>query len=281
MQAYLKKQLIPIFITGLMLCLIVIMTFLLLNKNQVTVQLASIPTRSQPTHNSKRLALLHKNTKVKIIEKHGQWYKIRRPNEQTAWVASWLLTRKKPLKKLTDLAETTIVLDPGHGGSDTGALSNTGAYEKTYTLKTALEVKKVLQSYGANVIITRHTDKIVYLSKIPKIAEQHTADAFISFHYDSAPTKNSASGLTTYYYHKKNGSLALGKALNKYMNNFPMKNKGVDFGDFLVIRDNSRPAVLLEMGYINDDDDFKAIASANYPHKVAVAVRQGLANYFK
>lgn len=281
MQMYLKKNLAPLLITFLMIFLIFIMTILLLNKNQVTVQLASIPTHSQPNRNSKNLALLHKDTKVKIILKKGQWYKIRRPNEKTAWVASWLLTRKKPLKKLTDLSETIIVLDPGHGGSDTGAISNTGAYEKTYTLRTALAVKKTLESYGAKVIMTRHTDKIVYLSRIPKVAENNSADAFISFHFDSAPTKNSASGLTTYYYHKKNGSLALGKALNSYMNNFPMLNKGVDFGDFLVIRDNSRPAVLLEMGYINSNSDFKAISSPKYPNKVANAVKKGLEKYFK
>ncbi|QBO37151.1 N-acetylmuramoyl-L-alanine amidase [Periweissella cryptocerci] len=280
MKNYFKTNWLPLALTAGFVIVMAILTVILLNKNQITVDLAEIPLRDRPNRNAKQLGYVTKHTKLRILQEDGDWTEVRKPNEKTGWVATWLLDRKTPLKKLTPMAETTIVLDPGHGGSDTGALSNDGQYEKTYTLKTALAVRKALEAYGAKVIMTRHTDKLVYLKDIPEIANRAKADAFVSFHFDSYGKKNVVSGLTTYYYHKDNGSLTLAKTLNAQMDHFPMKNRGVDFGNFEVIRNNKRPAVLLEMGYINTNKDFKAISSPGYPNKVAKAVTSGLDNYF-
>lgn len=259
----------------------IVIAFILLNKNQATVQLAQIPLHTAPSRTSKTVGTVTKGTKLKIIEVKNDWALVRQPNEAIAWLPNWLLHRKTPLKALTPLAEATIMLDAGHGGSDTGAISNTGQFEKTYTLKTALATRKLLESYGAHVIMTRTTDHLVYLANIPDIAEKNHADASISFHFDSAPQKNSASGLTTYYYHQQNGSYALAKSLNHEMNHFPVPNRGVEFGDFLVIRRNTLPAVLLEMGYINSDHDFESINSPGYPKEIAVSVQKGLEAYLR
>lgn len=280
MQTYIKKNLIPLVIVFIFSLLTAVIAIILLNKNQATVQLAEIPLHAAPSRTSKSLGMVTKGTHLKVIKTHNDWALVRQPNEHVAWLPTWLLYRKTLLKALTPLAETTIMLDAGHGGSDTGAISNTGQFEKTYTLKTALATRKLLESYGAHVIMTRTQDKLVYLANIPIIAEKNLADASISFHFDSAPEKNSASGLTTYYYHHGNGSYALASALNEQMNHFPVPNRGVDFGDFLVIRRNTRPAVLLEMGYINNDHDFKAIKSTGYPNEIAQAVQTGLETYF-
>lgn len=280
MKNYCKTNWLPISLTAVFVVVMAILTIILLNKNQVRVQIDQIPLRNAPRRTAKQLGYVKKHTKLRILQETEDWTEVRKPDETTGWVATWLLDRKTPLKKLTPLAETKIVLDPGHGGSDTGAISNDGQYEKTYTLKTALAVRKALEAYGAKVIMTRHTDKLVYLKDIPEIANDDKADAFVSFHFDSYGEKNVASGLTTYYYHKNNGSLNLAKTLNAQMDHFPMKNRGVDFGNFEVIRNNKRPAVLLEMGYINTNKDFKAISSPGYPKKVAKAVTKGLDNYF-
>jgi N-acetylmuramoyl-L-alanine amidase len=280
MQNLLKKFWLPISITLAFMITLAVLTTLLLDKNSITVQIAEIPIRTKPSRFATQTGYVKKHEKLRILQTDGNWTQVRKPNEKTGWVATWLLDRKTPLKKLTPMAEATVVLDPGHGGSDTGAIANDGEYEKTYTLKTARAVKKSLEQYGTKVIMTRNSDKIVYLREIPQIANKDDADAFISFHYDSYGEKNVASGLTTYYYHKDNGSLTLAEDLNSQMNHFPMQNRGIDFGDFQVIRDNKRPAVLLEMGYINTDKDFKAISSPGYPAKVAKAVTKGLDKYF-
>lgn len=281
MQAYLKRNVVPLIILIIISFSTIVISVTLLNKNQTTVQIAVIPLHAQASATSPTIGTVTKGMRLKIIKTDANWSLVRQPNEKVAWAPTWLLNRKTPLKALTPLAERTIMLDAGHGGSDTGAIANTGQFEKTYTLKTALATKAILESYGANVIMTRTQDKLVYLANIPTLAEKNHADASISFHFDSAPEKNLASGLTTYYYHQNNDSYRLAKTLNAQFNDFPIPNRGVEFGDFLVIRRNMRPAVLLEMGYINSNTDFKTIKSANYQTQVAQAIHVGLENYFK
>ena len=142
----------------------------------------------------------------------------------------------------------------------------------------AKRVAKQLRQRGARVIMTRNTDKLVYLAKIPKVAEDNHADMFISFHFDSSPEPNSATGYTSYYYHKNNGSYELASNINAELS-LPLINKGVEYGDFLVIRDNSVPAVLLENGYMNSKNDFKSIKSKTYQDKIAKAIPVGIQNY--
>lgn len=271
----------PLLITIVMLGAAGILTAILLAKQEITVNIPDIPIRVTGEMTGKREGTLKRGERLVILKEQDSWYKVRRSDESTGWVASWLVTRKDPIAKMTPLAESTIVLDPGHGGSDTGALSIGGKYEKTYTLQLAKEAKKAIQATGARVVMTRQTDKIVPLAKIPLVGEKAKADAFISFHYDSSPEANSASGFTAYYYHKNNGSYALAKAINQSMSSkMPLKNRGVDYGDFLVIRDNSLPAILLENGYINNDDDFKHIKSKTYQKLIAKQIPVGLNHYF-
>ncbi|MBP5160681.1 MAG: N-acetylmuramoyl-L-alanine amidase [Alphaproteobacteria bacterium] len=91
-----------------------------------------------------------------------------------------------------------IVLDPGHGGKDPGAISISGRYEKVITLKMAQEVKKVLEKTGKyRVLLTRNTDKALALRERVRFAHNNRADLFISIHADSARNKN-ARGLSVY-----------------------------------------------------------------------------------
>ncbi|XKL57124.1 N-acetylmuramoyl-L-alanine amidase [Levilactobacillus brevis] len=185
------------------------------------------------------------------------------------------------LKRVTNLSEATIVLDPGHGGSDSGALSIDQKHdEKVYTLALAKKVAQRLRARGAHVIMTRDTDKTVSLADRPALANTNQASAFISFHFDSAPADNLGSGTTTYYYHRQT-SYALAKAINQGMSDLPLTNRGVKFGNFEVIRDNSRPSLLIEMGYINTKKDFSYIRRAAYQDQVAKRVVAGLSTYFQ
>ncbi len=98
-----------------------------------------------------------------------------------------------PVKKM----QKVIVLDPGHGGQDPGAISNSGYYEKDIVLKMAKETKKLLEQEGYKVILTRDKDVFIPLRGRIKKAHQSKADLFISIHADSAKNK-SARGLSVY-----------------------------------------------------------------------------------
>ena len=91
-----------------------------------------------------------------------------------------------------------IVIDPGHGGKDPGAIGKKGTYEKTMALDTSLRLKKLLQAQGHTVYMTRTTDKYVPLADRTKYANAKKADLFISIHYN-ANRSSSPSGFETYF----------------------------------------------------------------------------------
>lgn len=228
-----------------------------------------------------RPVTLAKRQRSQIIGEHNGWLHVRLSDHRTGWVASWLMNNKT--KPASSLAEATVVIDPGHGGQDTGAemspnTNNPAKMEKTYTLKVAKLVADDMRRQGARVILTRDNDRFVDLKPRPALAESIHADAFVSIHFDSSPHQNEGTGVTTYYYHQGQ-SLALARAVSPQFNNLALENHGVDFGDFLVIRDNSRPAILCELGYINSSHDARKIKSRTYQQRAAGDITTGVADY--
>lgn len=283
-RRWLMRFWVPLVVVLTLLTTVVMTTTFLLHRQQVTVKISNVPIHTERGVLAPGAGVLKKGEHLQILKRKSGWYEVRREDESKAWVAGWLVERTQPLSKLSPLSEATVVLDPGHGGSDSGALSNHDQYEKKYTLELAKKVEAELKSHGTRVIMTRDTDKLVALPDIPKIAEMRHSDMFISFHFDSAPESNSASGYTTYYYHTKNGSKDLASAVNTAISpEMPknMPNKGVAFGDYLVLRDNKVPAILMENGYINSDRDFNHFKTARFQQKIADALPYGLERYLE
>ncbi|GAX06007.1 N-acetylmuramoyl-L-alanine amidase [Secundilactobacillus pentosiphilus] len=278
---YVKQHWQQIAISFAILLTLGIAVFHTVRQDRLTTPIANINVRTGPNINYQTKAILKRGQAVYIVQKRDNWYKVRYDDHHFGWVASWLINQSPKIKTATNLSEATIVLDPGHGGSDSGALSIDKKHdEKTYTLQLAKRVKNQLVARGAHVIMTRTGNQTVSLGARPEMATDNHADAFISFHYDSSPTNNLGSGFTTYYYHADT-SLKLARMINQHLVGLPLANKGVEVGNFEVIRDNLRPALLLEMGYINTAKDFKAIENPAYQNKVAKDVTNGLAAYFE
>lgn len=255
-----------------------------LGHQTVTINPTTMTVRQGPGMQYKSIKL-GKNTSGQVIKQSQGWKQIQLSSEKTVWVANWLLQTKN-LPQATNLTGATIVIDPGHGGNDTGASyvtnsQNSAYFEKTYTFQLAKKVAKSLRQQGARVYMTRNKDEYVSLGARSRLAEQVHADLFISFHFDSSPSENEASGFTAYYYHRKNHSRAIAQALDQAFDNLPLTNRGVEFGDFYVLRENSQPAVLLEMGYINSTKDYQQIKSDRYQQAIVTDLVKGLNTYFK
>lgn len=256
-------------------------THALFSSKTVRVGLDNVAVRNGPSLSYSQMGTLNSGKRVTVLKKKNGWLRVRYNDQKLGWIPSWLTNRKFGFEQATKLSEATIVLDPGHGGNDSGALGiNQKNEEKTYTLKTAKVVKKSLEDQGARVFLTRSTDTYVGLAARANLSNEKKADAFISFHYDSAPENDSGSGDTTYYYHKET-SLKLAEMVNTQLKTkISLNNRGVQFGDFEVTRDNTQPALLIEGGYINTAKDFKQIRTENYRKQVASAVTSGLTNFF-
>ncbi|KRN78945.1 N-acetylmuramoyl-L-alanine amidase [Fructilactobacillus lindneri] len=250
---------------------------ILLLRNNVKVPCDNLQIKNGPNLSYKTIGIANHGEHVQILSHKDNWVRVVYNQNKIGWIPEWLLNNHN-LKRANNLSEATIVLDPGHGGSDSGALSNNNKQEKAYTLKVAQKTANRLRNSGANVVMVRNSDKTVSLFKRPSFSTDNHANLFVSFHFDSSNDKNTASGFTSYYYH--NGkSQKLATEINHNLNNLPLDNRGIMKGDFLVIRDVSVPSVLLEMGYINDDDDFKLIKNPNYQQRVSSDVTKGINQY--
>ncbi|MBS4455537.1 N-acetylmuramoyl-L-alanine amidase [Tuanshanicoccus lijuaniae] len=182
-------------------------------------------------------------------------------------------------KTVKSLADATIMLDPGHGGTDSGAVSADGStYEKNAALSTALVLKQKLEALGAKVILTRSTDEFIDLIPRSNLSNEKEVDAFISLHYDEGPYSD-WRGTTTYYFHEADHELA--KKVNEALKTLSLPNNGALFGNYSVLRENKRPAILLELGYMSSPEDLAFIRSDKYYEEVASVITTALESYFK
>lgn len=241
--------------------------------------------RKKASSQSSVIHRANKGDSFEIISLNDDWYEVRLPNGGTGFVAGWIVKVEGSAPAVTKpgaeqhLENKTIVLDPGHGGRDNGTTGARGTREKDITIRTAQLLADKLRSAGANVILTRSGDTYLQLPSRVGISHYHNADAFISIHYDSTPDRT-ARGATTYYYHPFQQELAA----NIHSNVIAMTNlrdRGYRAGDYHVIRENKRNAVLIELGYLSNPAEEALISSAQYQQSATAGIYQGLARYFK
>ena len=251
------------------------------NKMFVT-KLKETPIYSASNVTSELIGTVDKGTQFVYEDREGDFYKVSVGNGKFGYIPYWLVTTNFAGIETDEtipqgIKNATIVIDPGHGGEDPGAVVNfSEKHEADHTLTTALLVKKELEAMGAKVILTRTSDTSVSLAERAEISNKNNANAF---HFDSSED-DSASGTTAYYYSDKSESLS--QTVNKYLSrNLPLKNQGSRFQNFMVLRDNARPSILLELGYLNNQGDNKVISSEEYQQNIAKSIANAFKEYFQ
>jgi len=185
------------------------------------------------------------------------------------------------------IAGKVIVVDPGHGGADTGARSKDGTVnEKDLNLAIAIKVAEKLSKQGATVVMTRKTDVKVPLKERAEIANRNKADFFISIHINSNKLANSRSGSISFYHGGDVISSVLAECLQKHIGSSTglpsigvWSDTKIYSSGFAVLRHAKMPAVLLELGFINHMNDLKIMLQPYFRNKVADSVTRGLRMY--
>jgi N-acetylmuramoyl-L-alanine amidase CwlD len=180
-------------------------------------------------------------------------------------------------QKLKYFKGRIIVVNPGHGGSDPGAKSLSGRFEKEFTLDTALRLNRLLSDRGATVLMTRDTDSDASLKETVKFANHNRADIFISVHYN-AFEKNNLSGTETYYYNENSKDLA-GVIHGKMIEKLGRADRGLRRVEFYVVKNTEMPSVLTEAAYLTNPDEEQLILSEGFRQQVAEAIFEGVREY--
>ncbi|PES73366.1 N-acetylmuramoyl-L-alanine amidase [Bacillus cereus] len=185
----------------------------------------------------------------------------------------------------------TIVIDPGHGGGDRGTKGKKfGTIEKDLNLKVAQNIKKELEGRtDAKVILTREKDTSLLpetkqkeeLQARVKVANGHSADLYISIHHDAFEDTN-VKGITTHYGANKRKDKKLAKIVQEaiFDQNIDSRDRGVHGSDFLVLRENPSPAILIELGFTSNANDEKRMNSEEFQTKSQKGIVDGIINYF-
>lgn len=184
--------------------------------------------------------------------------------------------------------DITVVLDPGHGGKDPGAISPNGTKEKDVNLVIGLKTQAQLEALGYDVIMTRTTDTFVDLYERARIANRNNADIFISIHHNST-LNNGINGLEILYCPRGMGTakvedqFPLAEAISK---GILASTKGADRGiiqrpGLVVIREANMSAVLIEVGYLSNSRDEMNIINDAYQNKVVEGIINGIQAYFE
>ncbi len=193
--------------------------------------------------------------------------------------------------KAKSLSDAVILLDPGHGGIDPGAICSvnmTGySNEKDINLSIATKVKDLLEAEGATVVMTRSGDDWRSYTQRNNAVRDRDPDMFISIHCDSSTTA-SATGTSAYYYRAYSQPLAksIHDSLVSAYKNEIYKDKtdikidrGTNFYAFNVVRVEECPAVLIEYGFVSNTDECQALQSAENRDILAKATVDGIKKY--
>ncbi|MFB2770226.1 N-acetylmuramoyl-L-alanine amidase [Pelatocladus sp. BLCC-F211] len=173
-----------------------------------------------------------------------------------------------------------VLIDPGHGGKDSGAVGIGGAREKDIILPISKKIAEVLQQNGVQVVLTRSSDYFVTLPGRVKMAENVDADVFVSIHANSAGAgRPDVSGLETYYY---DTGLSLARIVHRsILQSVNVRDRGVRKARFYVLRKSSMPSILVETGYMTGRQDMAKLRSASYRNQMAEAIARGILQYLQ
>ena len=195
----------------------------------------------------------------------------------------------------------SVVLDPGHGGQDNGAMSLWGC-EKNYALDVALRARALLEAQGLTVYMTRATDEFIPLEERVRFANMHPTALFIAIHFNSGDP--AANGIETYTLAPRGvpSMAAQGPLLSDLVANpgnvcdaenmalacathaslishAQLYDRGIKRARFVVIRDITIPGVLVEGGFLSNPGDARLIATEAYRQEEAQCLAIAVRNY--
>jgi len=194
-----------------------------------------------------------------------------------------------------------VIIDPGHGGKDSGTMRN-GVMEKDLTLDVARRVDRLARANGFSTLMTRNDDEWISLAARASTANRERECIFISIHFDEG-ARAEASGVQTFYavrQHSKPTGLSSWlpflQTVSDTPNNFESQslagfiqtslvagtqafNRGTRAQQFYVVANVRHPAVLIEGGFLSNNEDLVKLTTEQYRQQLAAAITEGLVRY--
>jgi len=175
----------------------------------------------------------------------------------------------------------SVVIDPGHGGPDPGAIGISGIRETDVVLEVSKIVKNLLSEKGVKVRLTRKSEVDLDLPPRVSLANNSDADIFVSIHANASRGKRrDINGLETFYYRGWKGRLLAKRIQKQILRVSPgSPDRGVKQGRFYVIKNTRMPAVLVEIGFLTGRLDSRRLEKKTHRKRLAYAIAKGILEY--
>jgi N-acetylmuramoyl-L-alanine amidase len=189
--------------------------------------------------------------------------------------------RSSPSPAGPNRQQVVIMLDPGHGGADPGAIGIGGLQEKGVVLAVTQQVAAILRQQGLTVQMTRQGDQTLDLQPRVDRAEAARANLFVSIHANAVNMQRpEVNGLETYYF--SDSSLGLARVIHqRVLGSLRMNDRGVKQARFFVLRRTSMPSVLIELGFVTGATDAPNLRNPQWQTQMAQAIAQGILDYLR
>lgn len=252
----------------------------------IWVNTPSLNIRTGPGTNYMNFDRLTTGTEARVLAEESGWLLVRLSHGSTGWISSAFTsnTRVQPPAGGGDgsLRGRIICLDPGHGGSNPGAVGITGLWESRVNFNVSQKVANILRSQGATVVMTRNGDYDVSLAGRVNRAHNAGAHIFVSIHANWHPDPN-IRGTETYYNSIYQGAASqrLASLIQQEMvSHSGLRNIGTKHGTFYVIRNPRMPSALTEIAFLSNRQDEALLRQEWFLDGQARAIARGITRYF-
>ncbi len=173
-----------------------------------------------------------------------------------------------------------VIIDPGHGGPDPGAVGIGGIQEKEIVLDISNQVAAILEQQGVSAVLTRRSDIDLDLAPRVEMAEQMRATVFVSIHANAITmSRPDVNGLETYYY---DSGYDLARTIHaSILQTASIRDRGVRSARFYVLRRTSMPSVLVETGFVTGAEDAANLATPAHRRQMAEGIARGILQYIR
>ncbi|GAB6181839.1 hypothetical protein JCM14036_31580 [Desulfotomaculum defluvii] len=180
--------------------------------------------------------------------------------------------------KVVNGQSNVVVIDPGHGGKDVGTIGASGRWEKTVNLGISQKLKSILESHGFTVVMTREDDgSFLSLDERVQLANKTDPLCFISIHANAA-ANSSVTGLETYSFYGSDKTLA-NLVQSAILVRTNQVNRKVKEAGFYVIKYTKMPSVLVETGFISNQQEDSFLFDANNQMLIAEAIADAVVQF--
>ena len=268
------------------------------NDNSLTVYMFNVKSYNEPDLIKTMNGSIFKSMTLSLLPKIGVKAEMKIKKDDVIQIGQsadgkalrFTVTSQKDLKNSEQIVTETeikpkkapikdkVVLDPGHGGTDYGAIRE-GINEKDITLDITQRVASILKSKGYKVSMTRTEDIYLGLQDRCDITENENPEIFVSLHVNSA-VATEPYGIETHYYHEPSKELA--EVIQKHLiKNIDTKDRGILKSKFYVINHTDVPAVLVETGFISNADERADLITEKRKQTTAKSIAEGIIEYLK